>query len=256
MTPLKKEFVNNCPLEGVFRMRGLDMTRIEVFIDASFAFAVTMLVISFDAMPTSYEEMILAIKNIPAFVIAVIQLVWIWHTHNTWSRRFGLDTTFTVVLSAALLIVVLIYVYPMRVMAGGMFSWLSNDYLPSNFGRISMSELTEMFIFLGVGFMALSFVFVMMYRYAETLKAELKLNPAELHETRTIQYMWMGAAVVGFLSVVLAIMLPARFVPFSCFAYSLMAAWFPLMHSWRSKSVPTTTKPSTDTLADRETPLQ
>ena len=65
MTPLTQEFVESCPIQGGFRMRGLEMTRIEVFVDAAFAFAVTMLVISFDAMPTSYGEMIQAVKNIP-----------------------------------------------------------------------------------------------------------------------------------------------------------------------------------------------
>ena len=39
MTPLTQEFVDGCPKEGVFRMRGLEMTRIEVFVDAAFAFA-------------------------------------------------------------------------------------------------------------------------------------------------------------------------------------------------------------------------
>ena len=106
MTPLKQEFVDSCPVEGGFRMRGLEMTRIEGFVDAAFAFAVTMLVISFDAIPTSYAEVIVAIKGIPAFILAVIQLVWIWYTHNKWSRRYGLDTALTVTLSTALLIVV------------------------------------------------------------------------------------------------------------------------------------------------------
>ena len=45
MTPLTQEFVDSCPIEGGFRMRGLEMTRLEVFIDAAFAFAVTMLVV-------------------------------------------------------------------------------------------------------------------------------------------------------------------------------------------------------------------
>ena len=54
------------------------MTRLEVFIDAAFAFAVTMPVISFDNIPRSYDEVILAIKSIPAFILAVAQLVWIW----------------------------------------------------------------------------------------------------------------------------------------------------------------------------------
>jgi len=238
MTPLTQEFVDSCPVENGFRMRGLEMTRLEVFIDAAFAFAVTMLVISFDNIPRSYDEVILAIKSIPAFIVAVAQLVWIWHVHNMWSRRFGLDTAYTVFISAALLIVVLIYVYPMRIMAGGMFAWFTSDYLPSNFAPISMDELRDMFIFLGLGFVALSLVFVQMYRYAARLKVELLLNQAEYFESQTLAIMWSGAAAIGLISVVLAITLPSQLVPYSGFAFSLLGAWFPLTRSWRNKSAP------------------
>jgi hypothetical protein len=238
MTPLTQEFVDSCPIEHGFRMRGLEMTRLEVFIDAAFAFAVTMLVISFDAMPRSYDEVMLAIKSIPAFIVAVAQLVWIWHTHNVWSRRFGLDTAYTVFISTALLIVVLIYVYPMRIMAGGMFAWLTNDYLPSNFRLIQLDELRDMFIFLGIGFIALCLVFVQMYRYATHLKVELLLNEHELFESRTRAVTWYGAAVIGLICVILAITLPKLLVPYSGFSLMLLGAWFPLARSWRSKSAP------------------
>jgi hypothetical protein len=238
MTPLKQEFVDSCPTEGGFRMRGLEMTRIEVFVDAAFAFAVTMLVISFDAIPTNYSEVVLAIKGIPAFILAVIQLVWIWYTHNKWSRRFGLDTAHTVVLSAALLIVVLIYIYPMRIMAQGFFAWVSRGYLHISFDLISLDELADMFVFLGIGFFALCVVFVLMYRYAASLKNELRLNDYELHETRTLEYMWMGAAGVGIVCIVLAITLPRPLVPYSGFAFALLGVWFRMVRSRRSKSNP------------------
>ena len=39
MRPLSQEYVDNCPREGEFRLRGMEMTRIEVFVDAAFAFA-------------------------------------------------------------------------------------------------------------------------------------------------------------------------------------------------------------------------
>lgn len=219
-------------------MRGLEMTRIEVFVDAAFAFAVTMLVISFDAIPRSYEEMIQAIKSIPAFILAVVQLVWIWHAHNKWSRRFGLDTAMTVALSAVLLIVVLIYVYPMRVMAGGMFAWLSKSYLPSNFEPISMEELSHMFIFLGIGFIALCLVFVQMYRYAALLEQELRLSAGEMHETRTVQYMWLGAAGIGALTAISALVMPLPYVPYSGFVFFLLGPWFPFVRFLRMKSRP------------------
>lgn len=238
MTPLSQEFVNNCPVQGGFRLRGLEMTRIEVFVDAAFAFAVTMTMISFDAIPSSFDELVLAIKGIPAFIVAVIQLVWIWYAHNLWSKRFGLEDARTVMLSTGLLIVMLIYIYPMRIMAGGMFSWFSNEYLPSGFHMSSYHELSMMFVFLGIGFVALSLLLVLMYRYAASLKTELRLSDAEYYETKTVEYMWQGAAVVGLLSIVLALLLQEESVPFSGFAFSLLAAWFPLVRGRRRKRSP------------------
>ena len=219
-------------------MRGLEMTRLEVFIDAAFAFAVTMLVISFDSIPRSYDEVMLAVKSIPAFIVAVAQLVWIWNTHNVWSRRFGLDTTYTVFISAVLLIVVLIYVYPMRIMAGGMFAWLTDDYLPSNFRAITLDQLRDMFVFLGIGFIALSLVFVQMYRYSVRLKDELLLSDFELFESGTLTIMWFGAAVIGLICVFLAIILPSQLVPFSGFSFTLLGPWFPLVRARRGRSAP------------------
>lgn len=238
MNTLTQEFVDSCTVERGFRMRGLEMTRLEVFIDAAFAFAVTMLVISFDSIPRSYDEVMLAIKSIPAFIIAVAQLVWIWHTHNIWSRRFGLDTTFTVFISTTLLIVVLIYIYPMRIMAGGMFAWLTNGYFTLDFELITLDQLRDMFIFLGIGFIALCFVFVVMYRYAAHLKVELLLNEYELFESRTLVVKWSGAACIGLLSVILAMTLPSQLVPYSIFAFMLLGVWFPSAHLWRCKSAP------------------
>jgi hypothetical protein len=214
------------------------MTRIEVFVDAAFAFAVTMLVISFDAIPTTFPELVLAIKGIPAFIVAVAQLVWIWYTHNIWSKRFGLENPMAVVLSTALLVVMLIYIYPMRIMAQGMFSWFTNEYLPVEFWLSSRDELSSLFVFLGIGFIALSLVFVMMYRYAASLKAELLLNETEYYYTQTFQIMWLGAAAIGGLSAILAKTLPLAFVPFSGFVFMLLAVWFPLIRNHRRKHRP------------------
>lgn len=238
MTPLTQKFVDGCPLEGGFRMRGLEMTRTEVFVDAAFAFAVTMLVISFDAIPTSYDEMILAIRGIPAFIVAVVQLAWIWYTHNKWSRRYGLDTALTAALSIALLIVVLIYIYPMRVMAQGFFSWITNGYLPVDFDLISLDNLRHMFVFLSIGFIALCFVYVLMYRYADSLKLELCLNEFESYQTKTLEYVWIGAAGAGVLCITLALLLPTQLVPFSGFSFILLGVWFPYFRKKRNKSSP------------------
>jgi hypothetical protein len=48
-----------------FRIRGADMTRVETFTDAAFAFAVSLLVISSDAVPTSFDQLTDALLGVP-----------------------------------------------------------------------------------------------------------------------------------------------------------------------------------------------
>ena len=240
MTPLTQEFVNNCPIENGFRLRGMEMTRIEVFVDAAFAFSVTMLMISYDSIPTSFSEMILAIKGIPAFIFSVSQLVWIWYAHNIWSKRYGLDNAATVALSTALLVVILIYIYPMRIMLEGMFTWLTNGYLSSVFTLNSLQEVKYMFVFLGIGFVTLSLIFVLMQRYAVSLRKELRLNQSEVYETKTIELLWIAAACVGMAMILTAFFIPEPFTPFAGFVLALLGVLIPGVRYYREKSVPST----------------
>src|SRR5215218_6792647 len=62
------------PRLGGFRLRGIAMTRLETFIDAAFAFAITMLVIATQQIPDDIETLLAAFKNVPAFVRA--SLCW------------------------------------------------------------------------------------------------------------------------------------------------------------------------------------
>ena len=50
-----------------FLERGAQVTRLEAFVDAAFAFAVTLLVISLDAIPDSIPALMVAMKGVPAF---------------------------------------------------------------------------------------------------------------------------------------------------------------------------------------------
>ena len=45
------------PRLGGFRLRGIEMTRLETFIDAAFAFAITMLVIAAQQIPDDIETL-------------------------------------------------------------------------------------------------------------------------------------------------------------------------------------------------------
>lgn len=237
---LSDEFLDSAPVEDGFRLRGSDMTRIEVFVDAAFAFALTMLVISFDRIPESFDEIVIAIKGIPAFIVAVIQLVWIWHTHSQWSERYGLRDTGTVVLSTALLIIMLIYIYPMRLMFEGMFQFLSGGYFPSTLQLTSVEDVARMFVFLGAGLASVCAVFALMYRHAGTRRDELRLNDDELHLTTTSAFVWTGSVVVCMACIVLALTLPASLLAYAGFGYAFLGVWIPWGFRYRERKRSTT----------------
>ena len=236
MQALSKQFLEECPVEDGFRIRGKEMTRIEVFVDASFAFAVTLLVISFDAIPENFPEMVNAIKGIPAFAASVAMLIWIWHSHNIWSRRFGLEDAMTVFLSALLLIVVLIYIYPLRVMLGGLFSWITGQFLFSPFQYQSYQELRFMFVFMGIAFAAVCFTFLLMYRHALSRADFLLLDERERRRSATMVRNWAGCMVISLMPVALALTLPDGLVPLSGFSLILIGAWMPYSESLGRKA--------------------
>lgn len=235
---LSEEFVDQCPVENGFRLRGLDTTRIEVFVDAAFAFAVTMLVISYDEIPSNFDEMVDALKSVPAFTAAVAQLVWIWSAHNSWSRRFGLDDAMTVFLSTALLVVVLVYVYPLRIMAEGAFGWLTGGWLPSTFDINSLAELRFMFVFLGTGFAALCLLFAWMNAYAGRRHEFLRLSDAERYHVTSSVMVWLASAGTGALVITLALLLPDRWVPLAGFGFAPLGVVLPLIERSRWRRAP------------------
>ena len=114
------------PRLGGFRLRGLEMTRLETFIDAAFAFAVTMMVIAGDQVPDKIEELLAAFKNVPAFIGCIVVLGIFWRGHWLWSRRYGLEDGVSIFVSWALIATVLIYIYPLKAIFGSMWYLLSD----------------------------------------------------------------------------------------------------------------------------------
>ena len=160
-------------------------------------------------------------KDIPAFAVSVFQLMWIWHTHSVWSKRFGLEDAWSVFLSVLLIILVLVYIYPLKIMFSGMFAWLSQGFLPSAFELESYTDLRIMFIYFSIGFMAIFMLYALMYRHAKKLAKELLLNDFELHTTTTQFRISQWLVGVGLVAAILAAVLPAQMVVFSGFAFAL-----------------------------------
>jgi len=214
--------LDDLAVENHFRLRGLEVTRLDTFVDAAFAFVLTLLVISFDEIPSNYAEMLAAVKRIPGFAASFAVLMMFWLNHRRWSRRYGLENLKTILLSLTLIFVMLVYVYPLRMIFEGMFSNLSGGYLSTSYEIETYNELRMIFVFYSVGFLAMSIIVSQLYRVAMRSSTSLALNPTELRKTKIEMNVWMLAACFGLLSILLALALPDAWVVAAGYIYFVL----------------------------------
>lgn len=165
-----------------FVLRGGHGSRLEAFVDASFAFAMTLLVIFFNQLPETVAELRHALLRVPTFVVCFVLLASFWIGHRRFSRRFGLETPFATALSLALVLVVLVFVYPLRMVISAFLSSISGGALPSELGidpaRIALDMQTA-FIVYSVGVGLLSLILWRLNRHAAQHAEALRLDARE-----------------------------------------------------------------------------
>ena len=208
----EKLMENDVGRSGDFRWRGHEISRIEGLSDAVFAFAITLLVVSLE-VPKTFNELAETMHGFGAFLVSFLLLFFVWFNQYKFFRRYGLQDTATVALNAALLFVVLFYVYPLKFL----FSLLVNQFtgghgevhLP-NGNVVAMIEgndqLASLMIIFSLGYLAVFGVFVLLFWHAYRKRSALDLNELEQFDTReSIQEgaLNCGIALVSILIVII-----------------------------------------------------
>src|SRR2546425_10198281 len=93
-----------------FRLRGMQMTRLETFMDAAFAFAISMLVIAAQQIPDNIQALLAAFKNVPTFVCSIAVLGIYWRGRWLVGRRFGLEESVSVFVCWAVVGTMLLFI--------------------------------------------------------------------------------------------------------------------------------------------------
>jgi uncharacterized membrane protein len=207
------------PQEGVFRLRGLEVTRLDTFVDAAYAFVLTLLVISFDDIPSDYAEMLESIKRIPGFFASFVVLMLFWLSHRKWSRRFGLENNATLLISLAMIFMVLVYVYPLRMVFESMFKSLSGGFFSSTFTVASHDELRGVFIYYSIGFAIMAALSAILLWTTLRSAGSLSLNTAERSVTRVEAGVWLTCMLLGLLSVGIALSASNTYITLAGFIY-------------------------------------
>ena len=201
---------------------GEQMNRIETFVAAAFAFAVSMLVISVDAIPSNFAELQAAAKNIPAFAASFAILAWIWHEHASWCRKYGLEDSRTIFLSCLLVFLVLVYIYPLRLMMQGLMGFLSQGWIPFDMDFEAIWQVRFLFGFYAVGFFMLCLTFAGLFAHATHKAAEVGLSEAETQVAKTEAIIWLSGASICILALALCIFVPSKWIGYTGFTYFLL----------------------------------
>lgn len=190
--------------------RGDKVTRLEAFVDASFAFALTLLVISGDSIPSSIGELTDALKQIPTYALSFNLIAQFWSSHAKWSRWFGLDDAASHRLSLALVFVLLIFVYPLKMVFGAFFDAITGGWLPATFTVQSGAEITIMFQVFAVGYGGMAMIMALLFGRAVKLASSMAFSPVEMMQARHHRTNWQIVAGFCLLSFLLATLLPVH----------------------------------------------
>jgi uncharacterized membrane protein len=217
------------PVKGGVRQRGVGTTRLETFCDAAFAFAVTLLVIGRDGIPASYQELIVALKGIPAFAGSFSLIAGLWWSHRTWSRRYGLEDSQTTLISLAFVFVMLIYVYPLKMVFSAFASWASAGWLPTQFVMTDPRDMLGIFAVYGIGFAIQTGMLALLYLRVLKVEAQLGLDEVEQLRTRQamVEHLVLGAT--GAASAAWALVLPPQVGIYAGFLYMTLNLTMPLL---------------------------
>ncbi len=174
-----------------FRWRSHEPSRIEGLSDAVFGFAVTLLVVSLE-VPKTFAELMEAMRGYGAFAISFTLLLLVWYTQYKFFRRYALQDNVSVILNAALLFVVLFYVYPLKFVFTfliSMFTGHKGEVRLPNGTTIAMVEnadqVATLMVIFSIGYLAVFGLFVLLYGHAYRKREKLELNELEVFDTRT-----------------------------------------------------------------------
>lgn len=212
------------------------MTRLESFVDAAFAFAVTMLVIAGQQVPDDVVALLKAFRDVPTFAASIAVLAIFWRGHWLWSRRYGLEDNVSIIISWTLIFTILIFVYPLKVVFGGMFYALSDGRLGLPLTVEAVWQGRALFAVYAVGLSALALEILLLNLHAWRLRAPLRLDEREQALTRAELTGWSFPFFVGLASLLLALTMPPGRISWSGWIYFSMFILFPLRRWLRRRS--------------------
>jgi uncharacterized membrane protein len=215
-----------------FRLRGTAMSRIDGFSDVVFGFAITLLVVSLE-VPHTFEDLNRSLRGFVPFGICFLLLILIWYSHYKFFRRYGLHDLGTITINAALLFVVLFFVYPLKFL----FTVLATVWITGDTSAYGTNQMPKLMMFYSIGFTAVYWLFAALYWNALRQRRELSLNPIELFLTKSSVIEYLAMSLVGVISISIALLAPVNLSGLAGIAYFLLMVVGPIHGRWERRNL-------------------
>ena len=200
--------------ENDFRWRGGEVSRIEALSDAVFALSLTLLIVSLE-MPATFDAMLDSFRQVPAFAVSFAILMWLWHVHYRFHRRYGLEDAITTTVNAFLLFVILLYIYPLRFVFTLVFARAVGATGPD---MIRDDQGPTLMLLYSAGFAVIFGLFALLYWRAWAVRERLELDERERLVTRAALSAHLLSTVIGATAVAIVLWKPGL-APWTGFAY-------------------------------------
>lgn len=176
---------------------GDSTARLDAFTDAAFAFAVSLLVIGGARAPDDIDTLIAALGDIPAFAFGFAVMAMFWLGHVRWRKLRGSDGDWLATFLTLLLIfLTLIYVQPLRAMAGATGLWFTGQ------GEGFRGNVADLFAVYGTGFVAMSLIMAALHLEAHR---HLRSGSEKRAEARGECAIWLILAATGIASILVSL---------------------------------------------------
>ncbi len=170
-------------------------SRLDNFTDAAFAFAVSLLVIGGAGAPASFDQLIGALGDIPAFAFGFAVVAMFWAGHVRWRRLRGDGDGLSNFLTLLLVFLTLIYVQPLRGMAAAVGIWFTGQ------GGGFDGSVAGLFAVYGTGFVAMALTMVALFW---DVARKPGLTPEERIIARGERIIWSILAATGIASILVS----------------------------------------------------
>ncbi len=194
--------------------------RLDQFVDAAFAFAVTLLVVAGADGVSSPSALWAAMGRIPASLGAFVLIAMFWMAYRDFGRIAPRRDAWSGLNGLAIVFVVLVYVFPLRMLVESGFVWISGGRLPGETIIHTLGDLRMLFRVYGLGFVVLAGMFVTLYAHAARSPEKLGVNAEDAAVAAGVAQIWIIVAGGGLLSALLT------------FAPIHAAPWLPGVAYW------------------------